>query len=345
VRHDASEAAPAAGTLVIVDGEVGVWRVDRAQRVFRRLAIFTTALTYFLIAVGATVRVTGAGMGCPDWPTCFGLLVPPMSVEELPPPGSYDFPPGWSVERFDPLMTWIEYVNRLIGALVGLSILSTLIAAIVAFRRRAGVLVPTVVAFIGVLYAAWLGARVVAHELAPWIVTVHLLSAIGVVSALVIAVVNAASDAAVAVTVPQKKASLAIQAVAGLALVQGAIGTQVRGFLEDVSRAHPELARGEWITRVGVVDLVHRNLALVVVLAVVAVAILLRRWTPSSRTAIRIVDASAALGVFQLVVGGLLVNLALPKVLQVFHLLGAALMLGGLTAAAMYARRDDRSTP
>lgn len=331
--------------MVMTSLDPAVRADDRARRVFRRLAVFTTALTYFLIAVGAMVRVTGAGMGCPDWPMCFGLLVPPMSVEELPPFGSYDYPPGWRVETFDPLMTWIEYVNRLIGALVGLSILSTLIAALVAFRRRVGVLVPTFLAFVGVLYAAWLGARVVAHELAPWIVTVHLLSAIGVVSALVVAVVNAATDAGHAPTAAQKKAALAIQGVTGLALVQGAIGTQVRGFIEDVARAHPDLARGEWITRVGLVDIVHRNLALVVVGAAVAVALAVRRWTPSATTAIRLVDASAALAVSQLVIGGLLVNLALPRVLQVFHLLGGALLLGGLTAAAMYARRGDPPAP
>lgn len=320
----------------------GVSASGKAQRVFRRLAIATTALTYFLISVGAIVRVTGAGMGCPDWPTCFGLLVPPMSVEELPPFGSYSYPPGWKVESFDPLMTWIEYLNRLLGALVGLSILSTLIAALVAFRRRPSVLVPTILSFIGVLYAAWLGARVVAHELAPWIVTVHLLSAIGVVSALVVAIVNAASDAAVAVDPLHKKASLLVWLVGGVALVQGAIGTQVRGLLEDISRARPDLARGDWIDHVGVIDIVHRNLAIVVVVGVVGLSVMLRRWVPQQRQAIRLADIATGLAASQFVVGGILVNLPLPKVMQVFHLLCGALLLGALTASAMLARRPER---
>jgi len=310
-----------------------------ASRVFLRLGIATTALTYFLISVGAIVRVTGAGMGCPDWPTCFGLLVPPTSVEELPPLGSYDYPPGWSVESFDPLMTWIEYVNRLLGALVGLSILATLIAAIVAFRRRPGVLVPTILSFVGVLYAAWLGARVVAHELAPWIVTVHLLSAIGVVSALVVAIVNATSDAAAASTPAEKKAALLTWGVGGIALVQGAIGTQVRGFLEDVARAHPELGRGQWIEHIGVIDSVHRTLGVVVVAAAIALAIGLRRSIPERVGAVRLADIAAGLAVAQFIVGGVLVNLDLPRVMQVFHLLFGALLLGALTACAMLARR------
>lgn len=310
-----------------------------AWRVFCRLATATTALTYFLIAVGAIVRVSGAGMGCPDWPTCFGLLVPPMSVEELPPLGSYDYPPGWKVESFDPLMTWIEYVNRLLGALVGLSILATLVAAIVAFRRRLDVLVPTILAFVGVLYAGWLGARVVAHELAPWIVTAHLLSAIGVVSALVVALVNATSDAAAAPSPTERRASWLTWGVAGVALVQGAIGTQVRGFIEDVSRARPDLTRGQWIEHVGLVDTIHRNLALVVVAATIGLAVWLRRTLPERQQARRAADGAAVLAVAQFVVGGILVNLDVPRTMQVVHLLFGALLLGALTAAAMLTRR------
>ena len=310
-----------------------------ASRVFLRLGMATTALTYFLISVGAIVRVTGAGMGCPDWPTCFGLLVPPTSVEELPPLGTYDYPPGWSVETFDPLMTWIEYVNRLIGALVGVSILATLIAAVVAFRRRLDVLVPTLLSFIGVLYAAWLGARVVAHELAPWIVTVHLLSAIGVVSALIVAIVNATSHAAAAATAAERKASWLAWGVGGVALVQGAIGTQVRGFLEDVARAHPELGRGQWIEHIGALDGVHRTLGIVVVAAAVALAIGLRRTVPDRVAAVRLADVAAGLAVAQFIIGGVLVHFELPRVMQVFHLLCGALLLGALTACAMFTRR------
>jgi cytochrome c oxidase assembly protein subunit 15 len=308
-------------------------------RTFRRLALATTALTYFLIAVGATVRVTGAGMGCPDWPMCFGLLVPPTSLEALPPLGTYDYPPGWKVESFDPLMTWIEYLNRLLGAVVGLSILATLVAALRSFRRRPDVLVPTLLAFVGVLYAAWLGARVVAHELAPWIVTAHLLSAIGVVSALVVATINAGSAVTRAPSLAERRASLLVWATGVVALVQGALGTQVRGFLEDVAKARPELARGEWLLHIGPIDIVHRTMALVVLGAVVGCALWLRRAVPTQRRAIRFADFAAALVVVQAVAGFVLVNFALPRAVQVVHLLAAALALGALTAAAMTLRR------
>ncbi len=304
---------------------------------FVRTALVTIGLTYALITVGAIVRVSGAGMGCPDWPRCFGLLVPPTSIDELPLPGTYAYPPGWSVESFDPLMTWIEFLNRLLGMLVGFAILATLISAIRAHRRRRGVLWPVVGAFVGVLYAAWLGGRVVAHELAPWIVTAHLLSAIAVVSLLVIATVNAISAVATKTTTTDAVSRLAWGAAA-LALVQGALGTQVRGILEDTARHRPELARAAWIGEVGFIDLAHRGLALAVAAAVVAVFIVVRKKRGEQRALARAATSAVVLVGVQIAVGAALANAGLPKALQVFHLLAAALLLGALTTTAMLAR-------
>lgn len=310
-----------------------------ASRRFQRLAVATTALTYFLISVGAIVRVTGSGMGCPDWPKCFGLLVPPTSVAELPPPGSYSYPPGWRVESFDPVLTWIEYLNRLLGALVGLFILATLVVAIIDFRRKKSVLLPTIGAFVGVLYAAWLGARVVAHELAPWMVTVHLGAAIAVVSCLVVAVVNASSQPVTTLTAGQKTASRAAVVVGLLALVQGGIGTQVRGLLEDIARAHPELSRAALLDKVGLLDLLHKNLALVVVAAGIVLVFVFRAQVRDNVAATRAAIAVAVTALTQFALGVVLASMALPKVAQVLHLLFAALFLGATTAAGMLARR------
>src|SRR5690242_4292591 len=77
---------------------------SRRSSSFQRLALCTTAITYFLILVGGLVRASGAGLGCPDWPRCFGSWVPPMSAAELP--------PQFDASLFNPTLMWTEYLNR-----------------------------------------------------------------------------------------------------------------------------------------------------------------------------------------------------------------------------------------
>src|SRR5690554_3472566 len=98
----------------------------RALISYRRVAIVTICAVFFLILVGATVRASGAGMGCPDWPTCFGRWIPPTSEAQLP--ANYQeiyADRGYAETRFNPVKTWTEYVNRLVGVTIGLLIILT----------------------------------------------------------------------------------------------------------------------------------------------------------------------------------------------------------------------------
>ena len=117
-------------------------------------------LLYFLILAGGIVRCTGSGMGCPDWPKCFGKLIPPISIEELPEDYEEKFVNGRIEknkrlgkilsfigldelsnkiindpeikvsEKFNVYKTWTEYINRLIGAIVGISLFLLFISSI-----------------------------------------------------------------------------------------------------------------------------------------------------------------------------------------------------------------------
>ena len=143
---------------------------------FQRLALWTTAITYFLILVGGLVRASGAGLGCPDWPRCFGVWVPPMSAADLP--------PQFDASQFNPTLMWTEYLNRLLGMAVGFLILATVVSAWRHHRREPRILWTAVAALLLTGFQGWLGGRVVAHELAAWIVTVHLIVALVIVQML-----------------------------------------------------------------------------------------------------------------------------------------------------------------
>ena len=98
------------------------------MRLYKKFVFLSVLTTYFLIFLGGLVRVSGAGLGCPDWPKCFGRWIPPLNVRQLP----ADFDP----QLFNFTLAWIEYINRIVGMLVGLLILISAILAIVHYRRQ-----------------------------------------------------------------------------------------------------------------------------------------------------------------------------------------------------------------
>lgn len=295
---------------------------------FQRLAITTTALTYLLIAVGGLVRASGAGLGCPDWPRCFGAWIPPASAAALP--------PGFDASQFNPTLMWTEYANRLLGVSVGFAILATTVSAWRRHRREPRVLWPTVAALLLTGYEGWLGGRVVAHELAPWIVTAHMVVALVIVQLLLWATVESLVGArpTAAPSPALSRFGWAAWTVTVLLLVQVGLGTQVRG---SVDAALASVPRGDVLAAVGEVDTYHRELAAVVTLAVVG--LWMWAWLRHGPHAPLRHTASAALAavVLQIAAGMVLAGFALPPAAQVTHLTVASLLLGALTALALVA--------
>ena len=117
---------------------------------YRRVALFALAALTLIVLTGAAVRLTGSGLGCPDWPKCYGKTLPPLNTHAV-----------------------IEYSNRILSGLVGIS---TILAAVLAFTRRPfrrdlavlGVVLP-----LGVVAQAVLGGFTVREHLAPGFVMGH----------------------------------------------------------------------------------------------------------------------------------------------------------------------------
>ena len=296
---------------------------------FQRLALWTTATTYLLILVGGLVRASGAGLGCPDWPRCFGSWIPPASAANLPP----QFDPS----QFNPTLMWTEYLNRLLGVTVGFLIFATAISAWRHHRHQPRILWTTIAAFLLVGFEGWLGGRVVAHELAAWIVTAHLIVAIVIVQLLLFATFEAFAPAPQAPEAPKAPKAPAVIAVLILVtLVQAGFGTQVRGHIETAINAG--VARDAALATVGRLDYLHRDLAFVVLIG----ASVLTLWLMSRRSPlVRWSFVTLALAVTQILVGVAMAYVSLIPAAQVGHLTIASLLLGAETVLWLMSRRQS----
>ena len=141
-------------------------------RSFARLAAVSAVGIYLLIVMGAVVRVSGSGLGCPDWPLCHGQWLPPPDFHAI-----------------------IEYVHRTIAAFVGIPLILLLVAA---WRgQRGDRLIFRAVNLMMVLLVpqVLLGREVVLRELPPMLVAVHLALALLIMALAVAIVVTAANRA------------------------------------------------------------------------------------------------------------------------------------------------------
>ena len=293
---------------------------------FQRLALWTTATTYLLILVGGLVRASGAGLGCPDWPRCFGGWIPPASAADLPP----QFDPA----LFNPTLMWTEYLNRLLGVTVGFLILATTISAWRHHRRDPRIFWTTVAAFLLVGFEGWLGGRVVAHGLAAWIVTAHLIVALVIVQLLLYATFVANATGAASAT-RATGASRATALLIVLTLVQVAFGTQVR---ERIDAARDSgIARDLALGTVGRLDFLHRDLAFLVLVG----SILLTLWLFSRKSPLlRWSFVVLALAIGQVALGAFMAYGSLLPAAQVGHLTLASLLLGAETVVWLMSRRS-----
>jgi heme a synthase len=293
---------------------------------FQRLALWTTAATYFLILVGGLVRASGAGLGCPDWPRCFGTWLPPASAADLP--------PQFDISQFNPTLMWTEYLNRLLGVIVGLLILATTVSAWRHYRNEPRILWTTTFALLLTGFQGWLGGRVVAHELAAWIVTVHMIVALVIVQMLLFVTVTVSARGAGGAAGAQGApgARVAMFLLIALTLVQIGFGTQVRGGIDTALDAG--VARELALGTVGRVDYLHRDLAFVVLLGSAALSAWLM-WKRAAPNVVRWSIVVLFLAIVQVALGAVLAYGSLLPAAQVGHLTVASLLLGAQTVVLL----------
>ena len=294
------------------------------MRGFRKLALVTTGVTYFLIFIGGLVRVAGAGMGCPDWPRCFGRWIPPTSIDQLP--------AGMDPTTFNFTLAWIEYFNRLVGVLTGFLILALAVYAILKFREHKKLLWPSVAAVILVALQGWQGGQVVALNLKPIVVSLHLVLALFIVSLLIYVSYYAThlmkGGDSVERAMP-KKSGMWVIITFVLGIVTILLGTQLRSALEVIRDNYPEMSESQWLASIGMIKHIHMTLGLITAgLGAHLGAKVMKRAVNPTPLVLNSAYGLMGLMVLQVVIGVVMLMFQMPALMQLFHLWIASLFVG-----------------
>jgi cytochrome c oxidase assembly protein subunit 15 len=328
---------------------------------FNRLCLSTLVAVYILVMVGGVVRSTGSGMGCPDWPTCFGRFIPPTSVSQLP----EDYKEQYAAYRdkknqkfarylsmiglddtaqqilsdksilieadFNPSKTWVEYFNRLVGVIIGLMIIA-LFAASWKIRKEEPLLFRgSMACLILVIIQGWFGSIVVSTNLTTWTITIHMFLAILIVAILVWLEVRSGRP----VGISQRGIKGWLIASMGVLLLQIFFGTQVREMIDVLALSFP---RENWISNAGMDFFIHRSFSWVVFIVQLVLWLKLRKTT--SKKSLSLVPFVLILA--SVLTGILMAYLAVPPFLQPLHLLLAIVTFGWLFQVYLYADATEK---
>ncbi len=295
----------------------------------RPLLLFTTSLAFAVILLGAYVRLSDAGLGCPDWPGCYGQISPWHAGERIADAHSAD--PLGPVSH---AKAWKEMLHRYLAGGLGLLILGI---AILAWRR----LPPTrrvlpVVLLVLVVFQALLGMWTVTQQLKPMIVAAHLLGGMTTLALLAWLLLRERASA-----LPVGAPVLLARGLLSLVLFQIALGGWVSAnhaalacpdfptcqgtwwpsvdFAAGFSLRHPLGELG--IEALTAIHLLHRLGAVLVLAGTLLLAARLARTSPGAAAALLAIAASQ----FLLGIGNVLLGLPLP--VAVAHNAGAACLL------------------
>ena len=317
---------------------------------YKFLLIISLSLVYLVIAAGSIVRMTGSGMGCPDWPKCFGYWIPPTERAQLDWKSGHQYVQGqviimneelrvansdfkssdafeekyWDYytkhdyAQFNAYHTWIEYINRLLGALAGLAVL---VMTVLSFwNRKKNIAHPTIsfLILLGMGFQAWLGKTVVDSNLAPYRISLHMGMALLIVLGLIFLLFSTEKKA-FSIAGNTKIKIWAWLAVL-LTLFQIGLGTQVRQFVDLQMDKSPAL----WLDPAPIKFYIHRTLSLLVL----GVHLILFWMLRKMKRNVRVFNQILGLIGLEIFTGILMFYFDFPFSSQPLHLIIAALLFG-----------------
>jgi heme a synthase len=324
---------------------------------FRKINLLNIFWLFILILAGGVVRSSGSGMGCPDWPKCFGGYIPPTDASQLPKDykqqyvngrvaknqqvaKSFDFLGYTDLARrirsdksilipedFNVAKAWTEYINRLVGAVSGLLMLLTLFFSFSYAKENVFIPILSFLNLVFVAAEAWLGSIVVSTNLFPWLVTAHMLIALGILAASITAYYLAKVYNKKKLEIKPVVYAFAILALV-VSIIQIVFGTEVREKIDEVANHFQGGYRSDWISDAGQIFYSHRSIAIAVLICNVILYALVRRGFGRHSIQQQLMSFTFLIIMLQIVTGVILEYCSLPPSTQAIHILLASLMFG-----------------
>jgi cytochrome c oxidase assembly protein subunit 15 len=328
------------------------------RRVFRPLTILTLVFTLLVILAGSVVRTTESGMGCPDWPKCFGYYIPPTHPDQVNFHPNQSYTKGMMVIVNDTLWratvpfksgeffsrehwekypkhdyaefyvqkTWIEYINRLLGALLGVLVLGCFVTSFSQAKPKKALVFWSFSLVVLTGFQGWLGALVVSSNLAPVKITIHMFAALLLLAIIIwIVEISCRSENKI---VSQKSPDVLLKPLVIVSLIftliQVYLGTQVRESIDLIAESLNHEQRNLWIEMLPSTFVIHRALSLLV-LAVNAF-VLIRAHDQINKSIRKNAQLAGILVLAEIVVGFSFMMFDMPKFLQPTHLMLACLL-------------------
>jgi len=318
-----------------------------------RKTIISIVIVYLVILAGGIVRMTGSGMGCPDWPKCFGFLIPPTERSQLEWKSNSEYNKNqiviidetlfyandkfksknkfemsnWSeytkhdYSKFNVYHTWIEYINRLIGAIAGLSVLILFVNSLKFLKTKKIITGLSFLALIAIIFQAWLGKMVVDSNLMANTITVHMLMAI-VLLFILFSILAISNPSKKRVRISRNISILVLISIV-LLLIQIITGTEVRKFIDIKMELLNYTEKERWFENITSTFSFHRSFSW----AIIIVNSLIYFYARKSGLKLKIIHIVNSLIFFQISSGIIMYYFHFPFSSQPIHLLISTMII------------------
>ena len=321
---------------------------------FPKIVKIAIISVYLIFLAGAIVRMTGSGMGCPDWPKCFGYYIPPTSEEQITWKANTTYkegliiikdevlfvaesdlkteknfnPENWtaytkhSYNKFNKFHTWTEYINRLVSVLAGFVFLFLIHGA---FKlRKTDKRIPRLAfsAFFLMLFEAWLGKTVVDTNLTPAIITVHMIIGLIIIGLLLWLRFIVTNKKIIYKYNALFNKLLIISVI--FSLIQIAMGTQVRQFIDEQVKLYGFENKNHSLMNPSFKFYFHRSFTIAIVLVNLGMFYL----NQLKNLGYSLVNWIIFLIFLEAITGILMYYAEIPIGTQAIHLLAGALLFG-----------------